>query len=348
LKVLQTLPQHDLLLTSEASKKAESLGYNMLITMENRHEPFLALGIAATSTKNIALGTAIAIAFARSPMVVANVGWDLQNASRGRFVLGLGPQIRPHNERRFSVPWSPPVPRLREYVNSLRAIWRSWETGESLNFKGQHYNFTLMPPNFVPQSTGQKPIPITIGAVGAHSLKLSGEVCDGVRLHPFCTRAYAQDIAIPIINEALGKRAFPREKFELTGGGFIATGENDEEVKKAFEWVRYRIAFYGSTPSYWPVLKHHNMEDLGLKLNKMSKAGQWDLMANEISDDLVHLFSAVGRYDEISKEISNRFQGVADAIYASTSPDMPSAMSRDLITDIKKIPIAFQGFTKYW
>ncbi|MBJ26361.1 MAG: LLM class F420-dependent oxidoreductase [Alphaproteobacteria bacterium] len=348
LRILQSLPQNDLLLTPKAAKEAELSGYDMIMTMENRHEPFLALGVAAVNTKSITLGTAVAIAFARSPMVVANVSWDLQNASRGRFVLGLGPQIKPHNERRFSVPWSAPVPRLREYVDSLRAIWLSWETGQGLEYRGEHYHFTLMPQNFVPESTKQSPIPITIAAVGEKSLHLAGESCDGVRLHPFCTRSYAQNVALPIIQKALLKSPRSREQFEITGGGFIATGIDDEEVEKSLEWIRARIAFYGSTPAYWPVLRHHGLEDLGLKLNKMTKSGQWSLMANEISDDVLELFTAIGKYSEITNAISYRFEGVADAIYATTSTDIQSKMPRDLIDDIKRIPIKFIKFSEKW
>ena len=268
MKILTTLPQGDLRAVPAAVAAAEAAGFDAVITMENRNEPFLALGVAAVSSKSIGLATGVAIAFPRSPMVVANAAWDLQIASQGRFVLGLGPQIRPHNEKRFSTSWSPPVPRMREYVQALRAIWRSWELGEKLRFEGEHYTFTLMTPNFIPVSTGQASVPITIAAVGPHSLRLAGEACDGVRLHPFCTRAYLEQVCMPRIAEGMAKTARNRKHFEITGGGFIATGATDEEVAKALEWVRYRIAFYGSTPSYWPVLDHHGHSDLGRKLNR--------------------------------------------------------------------------------
>ncbi|MYE02121.1 MAG: LLM class flavin-dependent oxidoreductase, partial [Alphaproteobacteria bacterium] len=164
MRIFTTLPQNDLNQVSTAAAAAEAAGFDGALTMENRHDPFLAHAVAATSTKRIELGTAVAIAFPRSPMVVANACWDLQTASKGRFALGIGPQIRPHNEKRFSVPWSAPVPRLREYVQALRAIWRSWETGERLRFEGEHYTFTLMTPNFTPASTGQPMVPVTVAA----------------------------------------------------------------------------------------------------------------------------------------------------------------------------------------
>jgi len=187
-------------------------------------------------------------------MAVAHACWDLQVASRGRFVLGLGPQVRAHNERRFSVPWSPPVPRLREYVNALRAIWRTWETGEKLAFEGEHYRFSLMTPNFVPPSLHLAMVPVTLAAVGPHYLRLAGEVADGVRLHPFCTRAYLEtEVLIRVAEGRAGTRR-ARENFGFTGGGFLATGANGEAVAKARDWVRTRVACHGSTPAYWPVL----------------------------------------------------------------------------------------------
>jgi len=347
-KVLQTLPQHDLNAVPAAVKAAEASGFDMAVTMENKHDPFLPLAVAAVASNRIELGTTVAIAFARSPMVVANASWDLQTASGGRFVLGLGPQIRPHNERRFSVPWSPPVPRMREYVQALRAIWRSWETGEKLAFEGEHYRFTLMVPNFVPASSGQPPVPVTIAAVGEHSLRLAGEVCDGVRLHPFCTRAYAEDVAMKRIGEGMAKTGRARETFEVTGGGFVATGATDEDVAGATEWVRYRVAFYGSTPSYWPVLEHHGHGDLGRKLNRMTKDGQWDEIAAEISDDVLRLFAAVGRHDEIASAVETRFGGLSDAIFASTSSEMQPDLPADVLQDIHRVAIRFTGFATGW
>src|SRR5580700_5796009 len=179
MRVLTTLPQDDLRKTAAAAQAAEAAGYDGALTMENKNDPFLAHAIAAVCTERMQLGTSVAIAFPRSPMVVANTSWDLQIASRGRFVLGIGPQIRPHNERRFSVKWTAPAPRLREYVQSLRAIWTAWETGERLHYEGKHYHFTLMPPYFIPVSQHMKMVPVTLAAVGPHSLRLAGEVADG-------------------------------------------------------------------------------------------------------------------------------------------------------------------------
>ena len=348
MRILTTLPQNDLEAVPAATAAAEAAGFDGAVTMENRHDPFLALAVAAGASTRIELGTAVAIAFPRSPMVVANIGWDLQNATRGRFVLGLGPQIRPHIEKRFSASWSAPVPRLREYVQALRAIWRCWQTGERLRFEGRHYTFTLMTPNFTPESTGQPMVPITIAAVGPHSLRLSGEVADGVRLHGFCTRRYLEEACLPRIEEGMTRAGRKRESFEITGGGFIATGATDEEVARAVEWVRYRVAFYGSTPSYWPVLELHGLGDLGRKLNRMTKEGAWDRIDREIDDDTVRLFAAVGRHDELAAAVERRFGGVADTVYSSLSMDLRPALPPDLIQDIHRLPTAFRGYATAW
>jgi probable F420-dependent oxidoreductase len=288
--------------------------------------------------------TGVAIAFPRSPMVIANLGWDLQSASDGRFVLGLGSQVRGHNERRFSVPWSAPAPRMREYIAALRAIWHCWESGEKLLYEGEHYSFTLMTPAFVPEPMSAPPPAITIGAVGPAMLRVAADMCDGVRLHPFCTWRYQENVVMPLMQAGLKKRARQRESFEITGGGFIATGATDEAVAEKVAWVRQRVAFYGSTRAYWPVLEQHGLEDLGLKLHAMVKDGKWQEMANEISDDVLDLFVIRGRHEEITDQVARRFTGLSDAIYASTAPDLGSDMPPDLIADIQRIPSVFQDF----
>lgn len=344
MRVTTTIPQHNLREVPAAAATIEAAGYDGITTLENQHDPFLPLAVAATCTQRIELATGIAIAFARSPMAVANLTWDLNEASGGRFVLGLGTQIKAHNERRFSVPWSAPVPRLREYVGALRAIWRAWKYGERLRYEGKHYQFTLMIPNFVPEGSGLALPPITLAAVGPAMLKLSGEVGDGVRLHPFCTRRYLTDTVIPRLQLGLAKSQRKRANFEIGGGGFIATGPDDEAVARAGEWVRARVAFYGSTPAYWPVLEAHDEGDLGRKLNRMTKDGQWDKLRHEITDDILRLFTVMGRHDEIANHIGQRFGGLTDTVYASASSTMPAALPSDLIADIRRIPAAFSRF----
>lgn len=345
MRVLTTVPQADLTEVPDAARQVESDGYDAIVTMENRHDPFLPLAVAATATERVELVTGIAIAFARSPMSVANMSWDLQGASRGRFVLGLGSQVKGHNVRRFSVPWSPPAPRMREYIEALRAIWRCWKTGEKLDYQGEHYQFTLMTPNFTPEPI-EAPMPaVTIGAVGPAMMKVAAEVCDGVRLHPFCTRRYMEEMVVPKLEQGLAKTSRSRENFEITGGGFIATGPDDKAVDKMVEWVRMRIGFYGSTPAYFPVLELHGLEDLGHKLNRMSKEGQWEQMTAEIPDDVVGMFAAIGRHDEIAAEIERHFGGVSDAIFASVATTMPADYPPGLIRDIQRIKTRFCGYS---
>ena len=348
MKVLTTLPQSDLRLVADAAKQAEADGYDGAMTMENKNDPFLAHAIAGVVTERMELGTSVAISFPRSPMVTANVCWDLQIASRGRFVLGIGPQVRPHNEKRFSVPWTPPVPRMREYVQALRAIWTSWENGEKLDYRGKHYTFTLMPPYFVPASQHLRRVPITLAAVGPHSLRLAGEVGDGVRLHSFCTRGYVDKMVMPLVQEGMAKSGRSMEHFEITGGGFVATGPDEETTAKNFEWVRLRIGFYGSTPGYWGVLETHGYGDLGRELNAMSKQGKWTEMTTRVPDDLVHLFAAVGTHKEIAGAIGQRFGGVCDAISLRGDPAVPAPVPPGLIQDIQRIPTRFTGYKTAW
>ena len=330
MRIVTTVPQEDLRQVANAARKAEVDGFSGLITLENRNDPFLAHAVVAIATSQIELGTAVAIAFARSPMAVAHASWDLQVASRGRFVLGLGPQVRAHNERRFSVPWSPPVPRLREYTQALRAIWRCWETGEKLNFEGEHYRFTLMTPNFVPPSLHLPMVPITLAAVGPYSLRLAGEVADGARLHPFCTRKYLEEAVLPRLAEGMAKSGCARENFEITGGGFLATGKDEAAVAKAVEWVRTRVAFYGSTPAYRPVLDVHGWGGLQEELNAMSKQGKWTEMGELIDDEILNTFAVVGTPEDIAPELSKRYGDLIQRIsfyapYAS-DPDRLAAV----------------------
>lgn len=337
MRIVTTLPQDDLNKVSEAARQAEADGYDGVVTLENRHDPFLPLAVAATVTDRLELATGIAISFSRSPMVVANMGWDLQKASRGRVSIGLGSQIRPHNEKRFSVPWSPPAPRMKEYVEALRAIWTCWGEGGKLDYRGKHYTFTLMTPNFVPEPLEGPPPKVTLAAVGPAMLKVAGEVADGVRLHPFCSRAYLEQVVVPRLEQGLATRGLGRADFEIHGGGFVATGPDDESVARMMDWVRMRIGFYGSTPAYWPVLELHDLGDLGRKLNAMSKQGRWQEMTAEIDDDLVHLMAAVGRHDQIAGAIARHFGGVADVVAASASSELPGGLPPEVIQDIQRI-----------
>jgi len=344
MRIATNVPQDDLRKVKAAAKAAEADGYSLLITNENKHDPFLPLAIGAVETERIELATAIAISFSRSPMAVANASWDLNEASRGRFILGLGTQVKAHNERRFSVPWTPPAPRMREYILGLKAIWRCWRHGETLAFEGEHYRFTLMPPYFVPESQGLRIPPVTLAAVGPVMLRVAGEVADGVRLHPFCTQAYIERMVLPELRKGMDRSSRTRETFEISGGGFLATGATDEEVHRAREWVRGRVGFYGSTPAYYPVLEVHGLQDLGLKLNRMTREGQWDKLADEVSDDVLDLFAASGRHDQIKDVIARRFAPFSDGISARDVPGVGTPMPPELVREIAALPTPFKGF----
>jgi probable F420-dependent oxidoreductase len=344
MRIATSLPQDDLRKVKAAARSLEGEGYAILGTVENKHDPFLPLAIAAVETEQVELATGIAISFSRSPMAVANASWDLNEASRGRFVLGLGTQIKPHNERRFSVPWTPPAPRMREYVQALRAIWRCWRFGEKLAFEGEHYRFSLMPPYFVPESLGLRLPPVTLAAVGPAMLRVTGEVADGVRLHPFCTVKYLETVVMPELEVGMARTGRKREHFEITGGGFLATGPSDEAVHKQREWVRGRVGFYGSTPAYYPVFEAHGLHDLGPKLNRMTKEDLWDKLAAEIPDGVLDLFVASGRHDQIKAAIERRFASTSDTIYAGANSDQAADLPPDLLQDLAAIKTPFQEF----
>jgi probable F420-dependent oxidoreductase len=346
MRVFTTLPQEDLRAVGRAAREIEAEGYDGVVSMENKHDPFLALAVAGVETSRIELHTGVAIAFARSPMAVAQVGWDLSGATGGRFVIGLGSQVRAHNERRFSVPWSPPAPRMREYVRALRAIWQCWKTGEKLDYQGEHYRFTLMTPNFTPEPIAAPPPAVMIAAVGPAMLRVAAEECDGVKLHGFCTRRYIEESVMPKLAQGFAQAGRRRADFEISGGGFLATGPDDETVARMFEWVRSRVAFYGSTPAYWPVFALHGLEDLGRKLHGLAREGRWREMAREVPDDVTHLFAAVGRYDEIAGAIERRFGGLVDAINLRANPELPGRFPGELIGDIRRLPHAFGGFSR--
>lgn len=331
-----------------AASEAEAQGFDSISTSELAHESFMRLVLASQTTSKVELATSIAIAFARSPMVLAQMSWDLHANSGGRFYLGLGTQVKGHNVRRFSVPWTAPAPRLQEYVEALRAIWRSWETGSKLNYVGQHYSFTLMTPEFSPPPTGLPMPAVSLAAVGPAMLRVAGRVGDGVRLHSFCTQRYMTEVCMGHINEGLRQSGRVREDIEVHGGGFVAMGEDDEAVAKMVDAVRYRVGFYGSTRTYFPVWELYGLEDLGLKLHQLVADGKWDQIAGEVSDDVVRLFAAVGTYDTIASAIEERFQG-ADSLRLGFPDGTAPEFKRDLVKDLQRIETPFKGHnTQRW
>jgi probable F420-dependent oxidoreductase len=346
MRVFTELPPADWRSVGPAAQAAEAAGFDALMTTELGHDVLAPLAFAAVATERVELTPSIAVAFPRSPTVLASQAWDLQANSRGRFVLGLGPQVKGHNERRFGIGWSPPAPRLREYIEALRAIWRCWETGEKLDYRGKHYTLTLMTPDFSPERTGLPMVPVTISAVGPAMLRLAGELCDGVRLHPICSRRYLEEVCLPAMLDGMARTGRRREHFDIHGGGFVCTGPDHAAVRKAMDAARFRVAFYGSTRTYMPILKLHGLEDLGHTLHGMSVQGRWKEMASQISDDTLRLFAACGTYAEIPREIERRFGGAADSITIPMAQGWESQLEavRGMLAAIHRIPQAFSGF----
>lgn len=348
MRVFTNFPLGDWRAVPAAASAAEAAGFDALMAVELNHDPFPPLAFAAAATERIELTTSVAVAFPRSPTITAMQAWDLHVNSGGRFVLGLGSQVKGHNERRFGVPWSPPAPRLKEYIQALRAIWRCWETGERLDYSGRHYRLSLMTPDFSPPASGLPMIPIAIAAIGDAMLRLAGEQCDAVRLHPLCTRRYLEEVCLPQIDAGMRRGGRERRHFDLHGGGFVATGPDEEAVRRAMDWVRSRVALYASTRTYRPILALHGLEDLGLKLHDMTVDDKWAEMPREISDDVVRLFAACGTYDEIAGEIERRFGGLADTIEIFLPEAQDPARVKEVLAQIRRIPHSFEGFDTAW
>jgi probable F420-dependent oxidoreductase len=296
------------------AREAEALGFDGLWTAETRHEPFLPLALAAEHTRRLSLGTAIAVAFPRSPTVVAHTAWDLQAASGGRTILGLGTQVKGHMERRFSVKWTAPGPRLREYVQALRAIWSAWQARAPVNFRGEHYAVTLTTPFFAPGPIEHPRIPIYVAAVNAYNLRLAGELCEGVHLHPFHSVKYLREFALPNIEAGLAKGGRARDAVELASSVFMITGRDAEATARAREHARAQIAFYASTRTYEPVLAAHGWQDLTPRLHRKSVEGDWAGMAALVTDDMLRVFAVEAPPDGLRAALDERYAGLLDRI----------------------------------
>lgn len=344
MRVTTGVPYSNWKAIAPAAARAEADGLDGLTCPELAHDPFMPLALAAMATERVQLATSVAISFPRSPMIVANIGWDLNVNSGGRFVLGLGTQVRAHNERRFDVRWEHPAPRMGEYVQALRAIWRTWETGEKLDYRGKFYNFTLMTPEFSPKPAKLPMVPIMIAAVGPEMQKTAARVCDGVRLHGFATRKYVEEVVRPLLAGELEKAGKSFANFEVTGGGFIATGPDQASVDRAAEKLRYRVAFYGSTPAYRGVFDIHGLTDLGIKLHEASRKGQWNEMAAMVPDEVLDLFAVRATYDRLADAVADRFGGIADAVSIDFLPEDDSTTRRKVVDGLKRIPKSFEGF----
>ena len=314
----------DLPAVGEYCRRAENMGFGAVWSAETRHDPFLPLAVAAATTHRVGLGTAIAIAFARSPMILAHIAWDLQKASGGRFVLGLGSQVKAHNERRFSVPWSAPAPRLREVVAALRAIWTAWQRRAPLDFRGQSYRFDLMTPFFDPGPIEHSRIPVYLAGVNPQMCRVAGEIADGLHVHSFHSARYLRECVHPAVQEGLNRAGRSRADFTFRASTMVVLGDSAEERKRHARGVKQQIAFYASTRTYQPVLAAHGLEDLVPRLHARSLAGDWEGMTDLISDATLDLFAVSGPFEEIGDRIRERYRGLYDRtqLYPSFQPSL--------------------------
>lgn len=301
-------------LAAEAARTAETLGFDGLWTAETQHDAFLPLVLAAEHTRRIQLGTAIAVAFARSPTELAYTAWDLQSLSQGRFILGLGTQVKAHIERRFGMPWDSPTVRLREMILGMRALWNTWQTGAKLNFRGEFYKLTLMAPFFNPGPIEHPHIPIFIAGVNKGLCQLAGELCEGFHVHPFHSTRYLREVTLPNIAIGLEKNGRTRADMQLSSSIFVITGQTPAETDAARQAVRAQIAFYASTPSYHAVMETHGWLDTAERLGMMAARQQWPDMAALISDEMLDVFAVTGAPDELAGLIQQRYAGLLDRI----------------------------------
>ncbi len=320
----------DLARVPELARALEQQGYDACWTGEINHDPFLPLLLAAEHTTRLELGTSIAVAFARNPMIVANLGWDLQAYSQGRFILGLGTQIKPHIEKRFSMPWSHPVARMREFVQALHAIWSTWKDGTRLRFEGEFYTHKLMTPMFTPEPQPFSVPKVFIAAVGESMTEMCGEVADGLLAHAFTTRRYLHEVTMPAVQRGLQRSGRDRHAFQVACPVFVVTGNDDAELRLGAAGVRKQIAFYGSTPAYRKVLELHGWGDVATELHRLSLRGEWDAMGALIDDEILDAFAVVAAYDKLATALQNRCDGVIDRVM----PSFPRTVSEATVTAV--------------
>jgi probable F420-dependent oxidoreductase len=297
-----------------AAKAAEEMGFDALWTAETSHDPFFPLVLAAEHTQRVKLGTAIAVAFPRTPMVFAEIAWDLQALSKGRFILGLGTQVKGHNERRLGVKWEHPGPKLREMIQTIHAIWNCWQENERPNFQGKFYNFTLMTPFFNAGPIEYPRPQIYIAGVNEYMCRLAGELCEGFHVHPFHSIKYLDEVTLPNIKKGLAKAGRPREACALSTTAFVIAGNNADEIEAAKAPVRQQISFYASTRTYSGVLEAHGWGDTCYRLNEKAAKGDWAGMAQEITDEMLEVYAVTGTYDEIADKIKAKYEGYLDRV----------------------------------
>ena len=319
-----------------AAETLERRGYDGCWTAEINHDPFLPLALAAEHTSRIQLGTSIAVAFARNPMTVAQIGWDLQEYSEGRLLLGLGSQIKPHIEKRFSMSWSKPVARMREFVLALHAIWECWRDGTRLAFDGEFYTHTLMTPMFVPQPHPHGDPKVFVAAVGDRMTEMCGEVADGLIAHAFSTQRYFREVTIPTLTRGIERAGRQRRDVEVASPLFVVTGRDEAELTQNAVATRKQIAFYASTPAYRGVLELHGWGDLQTELHRLSREGQWDAMGSLIDDTMLAEFAVVAPLDSVVRAVRGRCDGLIDRVLVGFPPSVDEATVMDLVSELQR------------
>ena len=307
------LPDGHLTEVPRQAARAVDIGYDGIFTPDTSHDPFLRIAVAAPAAQGMDLGTAVAVAFARSPMTVAQTAWDLAGLTEGRLMLGLGTQIKAHIERRFSMPWGSPARRMSEYIRALRAIWGSWQNGEPLRFRGEFYSFTLMTPFFDPGPIDHPSIPVYVAGVGPRMSHLAGEMCDGYHVHPFHTVRYLREVTLPAMEEGARQGGRTLDEIKMVSTVFVVTGRDRTEMEAMRSRVRQQIAFYASTPAYRRVLDVHGW-NFGPRLTALSKRGRWEMMADVITDDVVSEVAVEAPIDELGDAVRFRYEGILDRI----------------------------------
>jgi probable F420-dependent oxidoreductase len=324
----------------EQVREAISLGYDTVVAVETQHDPFLMLAVAAQEPSTLELATGIALAFTKSPAATAYTAWDLQRMSGGRLVLGLGSQVKGHITRRFGMPFTKPAQRMKDYVGAMRACWNTWQTGAPLDFQSEHYNLSLMTPNFAPPPLKNPHIPVLIAAVQEHMLQVAGEVCDGVRLHGICTRRYLDEIAFPNLRKGFAKSGRPAtewESFQISGGGFLCVAPDNDSLARAVEKMKETIAFYGSTRSYRASFELDGWADRAEQLHRLSVQQKWSEMPKLVSDEMVNAFAAVGTYRDIAAVMKKRFAGVNRLDFEiPIHSDRERGVVREVIEDLRR------------
>lgn len=328
------------------AKELDEMGYDSILVPEAGHDPFLPQMILAEHTRKARIGTGVAISFPRSPFVTAQMAWDLQRFSGGRFMLGLGTQVKGHNVRRYSTPWpSPPGPRLREYVQCLKAIFHNFNTGEPPGFEGEYYQFTLNTPFFNPGPIeGVKDVPIYLAAVNRYNCRLAGELADGIRMHPLNTPSYIKDVIRPAVEEGTKKSGRTMADIDFAVNPFFVTGATQEEFAESKALIRKHISYYAATRTYFAVLEHHGWGDIGHELVALSRADRWEAMPALISDDMLETFAIVGMPQELPAKLAGRYSGIVSSVNVVFGPPYPElqARQRRMFTELAPVIAALK------